>query len=189
MIIKVIPNGELEENCYILTLEGRSDAILIDPGSEADRIKAELGDKKVAATLLTHGHWDHTGALMDFADTPIYMHEEDAPLLQTSRFTFGGFDKSLPPKPEPTGFVSDGQVLKIAGITLQVMHTPGHTPGGVCYVAESDVFTGDTIFDGDYGRTDLPGGSMQQMRQSLRKILSLHDYNAHPGHGNSFIIP
>ena len=189
MIIKVIPNGELQENCYILTLEGRDDAILIDPGSEGDRIKEELGTKKAAATLLTHGHWDHTGALMDFPGIPLYIHADDAPLLKTSRFTFGGIDQRLTPRPEPTDFVSDGQILKIAGITLQVMHTPGHTPGGVCYISGNDVFTGDTIFDGAYGRTDLPGGSMQQMRQSLRKILNLHAYHAHPGHGNSFIIP
>lgn len=189
MIIKVIPNGEIQENCYILTLEGRDDAILIDPGSEAEKIKAELGAKKVAATLLTHGHWDHTGALMSFAEAPLYMHEEDAPLLKSTHFKFGDFDQKLDQRPEPTDFVHDGQVLKIAGITLQVLHTPGHTPGGVCYITGNDVFTGDTIFDGDYGRTDLPGGSMQQMRQSLRKILNLHGLYAHPGHGNSFIIP
>lgn len=189
MMIKVIPNGELQENCYILMLEERNDAILIDPGSEGDRIKEELGSRKVAAILLTHGHWDHTGALKDFAGAPLYMHEKDAPLLKQSRFVFAGIDQQLEPRPEPTDFVSDGQVLKIAGISLQVMHTPGHTPGGVCYISGTDVFTGDTIFDGDYGRTDLPGGSMQQMRQSLRKILSLHGYKAHPGHGSSFIIP
>ncbi|NLA53738.1 MAG: MBL fold metallo-hydrolase [Clostridiales bacterium] len=172
-----------------MTLEGRDDAILIDPGSEPEKIKSELGAKKVAACLLTHGHWDHTGALMSFAGAPLYMHEGDLQLLQSTRFKFGDFDHELSPRPEPTDFITDGQVLMIAGITLQVLHTPGHTPGGVCYVTANDVFTGDTIFDGDYGRTDLPGGSMQQMRQSLRNILSLHGLYAHPGHGNSFMIP
>ncbi|NLA54360.1 MAG: MBL fold metallo-hydrolase, partial [Clostridiales bacterium] len=138
MIIKVIPNGEIKENCYILTLEGRDDAILIDPGSDPEKIKSELGAKKVAACLLTHGHWDHTGALMSFAGAPLYMHEGDLQLLQSTRFKFGDFDHELSPRPEPTDFITDGQVLMIAGITLQVLHTPGHTPGGVCYVTAND---------------------------------------------------
>lgn len=189
MIIKVVSNGELQENCYIISIPGREDAILIDPGSEPERIKAELGTKKVAAMLLTHGHWDHTGALKDFPAAPIYIHELDAPLLAVKHFKAGDFVRELDARPEAENFVSEGQVLKIAGIALQVIHTPGHTAGGVCYIAGNDIFTGDTIFDGDYGRTDLPGGSMQQMRQSLRRLLALHGLYAHPGHGGSFIIP
>ena len=84
MIVKVIPNGELQENCYMLTLPGREDAILIDPGSEPEDIRAELGSKKAAAILLTHGHWDHTGALKDFPGVPIYIHELDAAMLSVS---------------------------------------------------------------------------------------------------------
>lgn len=189
MIIKVIPNGELQENCYILTMPGREDAILIDPGSEPESIKAELGDKKVAAMLLTHGHWDHTGALKDFPGVPIYIHELDAPMLAVKQFSVGGFSRALDDRPQATDFVGEGQILKIAGIALQVIHTPGHTPGGVCYITGNDIFTGDTIFDGDYGRTDLPGGSMQQMRQSLRRLLTMSGLYAHPGHGSSFFIP
>lgn len=189
MILKVIPNGELKENCYILTLPGREDAVLIDPGSEADKIRAELGGKKAVAILLTHGHWDHTGALKDFSDVPIYMHELDAPMLKQKRFTAGGYQRDLEERPTAAGYVSEGQVLKLAGMTLQVIHTPGHTPGGVCYITGNDIFTGDTLFDGDYGRTDLPGGSMQQMRQSLRRLLAMNGFYAHPGHGGSFFIP
>ncbi len=189
MIIKIVPNGELQENCYILTVPGREDALLIDPGSEAEKIRAELGDKKVAAILLTHGHWDHTGALRDFPGAPIYMHEQDARMLRQNRFSAAGIERELEPRPEPSFFVLEGQVLELAGIRLQVMHTPGHTMGGVCYVTESDVFTGDTLFDGDYGRTDLPGGSMQLMRQSLRRLLAMNGFYAHPGHGGSFFIP
>ena len=172
----------------MLTLPGRVDAILIDPGSEPESIRAELGAKKVAAILLTHGHWDHTGALKDFPGVPIYIHELDAPMLSVSRFSAGGYHRQLEERPAPTDFVTEGQILKIAGLTLQVIHTPGHTPGGVCYIAGSDIFTGDTIFDGDYGRTDLPGGSMQQMRQSLRRLLAMQGLYAHPGHGASFFI-
>ena len=84
--------------------------------------------------------------------------------------------------------VSDGDLLEFGLYAARVIHTPGHTPGGVCYIAGSDIFTGDTIFDGDYGRTDLPGGSMQQMRQSLRRLLAMQGLYAHPGHGASFFI-
>ena len=119
---------------------------------------------------------------------PIYIHELDAPMLSVSRFSAGGYHRQLEERPAPTDFVTEGQILKIAGLTLQVIHTPGHTPGGVCYIAGSDIFTGDTIFDGDYGRTDLPGGSMQQMRQSLRRLLAMQGLYAHPGHGASFFI-
>lgn len=189
MIIKVVPNGELQENCYILTLPGREDAILIDPGSEPENIRAQLGNKSVAAMLLTHGHWDHTGALKDFPGVPIYIHELDAPMLSADRFSVGSYQMELEERPKATDYVVEGQVLKIAGIALQVLHTPGHTPGGVCYVTGNDIFTGDTMFDGDYGRTDLPGGSMQQMRRSLRRLLAMSGFYAHPGHGPSFFIP
>ena len=101
----------------------------------------------------------------------------------------GSFVRDVAPRPQATDFVTDGQILKLAGITIQVLGTPGHTPGGVSYRMGDHLFTGDTLFDGDYGRTDLPGGSMAQMRESLRMLLSLHGLRAYPGHGSNFIIP
>ncbi len=188
MKIKIVPTGELQENCYVLYMEDREDALLIDPGDDPDKIKAALGGRQVAAILLTHGHWDHTGAIYAFEGVPIYMHQADAHMLGVTRFTAGSFVRDIHPRPEPTDFVTDGQILKLAGITLQVLHTPGHTPGGVSYRTGDDVFTGDTLFDGDYGRTDLPGGSMEQMRASLRMLLSLHGCHAYPGHGSNMRI-
>ena len=189
MKIQIVPVGELQENCYILSLEGKEEAVLVDPGDEADKILAALGDLKPIAVLLTHGHYDHTGALHAFAQLPIYLHSEDMPLQQNKQFKMGGFAVEITPRPLATDEVSDGQILKLASITFQVLHTPGHTRGSVCYRAGDDIFTGDTLFDGDYGRTDLPGGSMAQMRQSLRMLLSLHGCHAYPGHGSNMIIP
>lgn len=189
MNIQTIAVGELQENCYVLSLEGRLDALLIDPGDEPERIRRALGSLKPAAVLLTHGHHDHTGALHAFADLPIYIHPDDEQLQQQRSFSLGGYDMLLDKRPEPTDFVREGQVIKLAGISLQVLHTPGHTPGSVCYLCGGDIFTGDTLFDGDYGRTDLPGGSMAQMRQSLRRLLGMHGLHAYPGHGGSFVIP
>lgn len=189
MNIQIVPVGELQENCYLLSLEGRDEAVIIDPGDEADRIQEALGSLKPVAVLLTHGHHDHTGALHAFADLPIYIHPDDEALQQQRSFSLGGYDMLLDSRPKPTDHVRDGQVLKLAGITFQVLHTPGHTKGSVCYLSGEHIFTGDTLFDGDYGRTDLPGGSMAQMRESLRMLLSLHGLHAYPGHGGHFIIP
>lgn len=188
MNIQRVVTGQIEENCYVLSLPGSKEALLIDPGDDAELIKEALKDRQPAAILLTHGHWDHTGALTAFPGTPIYMHSGDAPMLKLRRFEAAGMAKDISPRPEPTDFVQDGQVLKLAGISLQVLHTPGHTPGGVCYLSGDVIFTGDTLFDGDYGRTDLPGGSMAQMRQSLRMLLGLHGVRAYPGHGGDFVI-
>jgi hydroxyacylglutathione hydrolase len=189
MNIQIVPVGNLQENCYILSLEGKEEAVLVDPGDEADKILAALGDLKPIAVLLTHGHYDHTGALHAFAQLPIYLHSQDMSLHQNKQFKMGGFAVEITPRPLATDEVSDGQIIKLAGITFQVLHTPGHTRGSVCYRTGDDIFTGDTLFDGDYGRTDLPGGSMAQMRQSLRMLLSLHGCHAYPGHGSNMIIP
>ncbi len=189
MRIHIIATGELQENCYVLYLEDRQDAVVIDPGDDAEDIKRALENRQAAAVLLTHGHHDHTGALHAFKDRPIYIHQKDEPLMKASRFMAGAYQVQLERRPDPTDFVEDGQILKLAGITFQVLHTPGHTPGSVCYRTGDDIFTGDTLFDGDFGRTDLPGGSMQQMRESLRMLLGLHGCHAYPGHGGHFVIP
>lgn len=188
MKVQTIPTGNIQENCYVLTLPERQDAVLIDPGDDVHKIKAALGDRQPAAILMTHGHWDHTGALHAFAGTPIYIHELDAPMLKMTEFRLGDYVQKVKPRPEATDFVTDGQVLKLAGITFQVLHTPGHTPGSVCYRSGDDLFTGDTLFDGDYGRVDLPGGSMTQTRESLRRLFTLSGCRAYPGHGGNFVI-
>lgn len=188
MEIRIVPVGALETNCYVLWQPGREDAVVIDPGDDAQKILDALAGKTVAAILLTHGHYDHTGALYAFPDAPIYLHEGDHAMLKNPRVSGGQWADDNKPRREATETVVEGQILKLAGIVFQVMHTPGHTPGCVCYVVGTDIFTGDTLFDGDYGRTDLPGGSPQQMRQSIKRLLALHAYHAYPGHDTNMVI-
>lgn len=185
--IQTIPVGPIETNCYILSLAESHDVVLIDPGDEDDKIISAVGDRRVAAVLLTHGHYDHTGALKSFSDKPIYIHRDDAPMLKSPAL-YRITPSDLPARPDATDFVEDGDRLNLAGLVIDVIRTPGHTPGGVCYRLGQHIFTGDTLFADGYGRTDLPGGSSFQLRQSLRKLFALKGFRAYPGHGDSTVI-
>ncbi|HPY94993.1 MAG TPA: MBL fold metallo-hydrolase [Clostridia bacterium] len=188
MKILTLPVGELATNCYIVYQEDREDALVIDPGAESGRIKAALGGRQVAAVLLTHGHFDHTGALGAFAEAPIYIHQMDSVMLEDSHYSFGSLAGDERQRPQATDYFKEGQQLSLAGMDIQVLHTPGHTRGSVCLKMGEDLFTGDTLFDGDYGRTDLPGGSEEQMRASLRRLFTLHGCRFYPGHGPGNVI-
>ena len=167
--------GELATCCYVLWLDGRDDCLLIDPGAEAERVRAACGGKHIAAILLTHGHFDHigaVGALME-KDTMLAVHRLDAPLLQDPQANVSWMLGRSVTAPAPTCLLEEGDAVEAAGMTLQVLHTPGHTPGGVCYELGENLFTGDTMFDRGYGRTDLPGGDEDALSRSLRRLMPL----------------
>lgn len=176
--------GELATNCYLVFQEDRDDALIIDPGAEGDRIRAALEGRMPAAVLLTHGHFDHTGALGEFADSPIYIHPADEIMLRDASWSVGYLTGDTEPRPAATDFVQEGSKLRLAGFDITVLHTPGHTPGGVCYRIGDSLFTGDTLFQHGYGRTDFPGGDFQTLRTSLRRLLKTEeDWKVFPGHG------
>lgn len=190
MNVETLVLGACQTNCYLVSLPGREDLLVIDPGDEPEKLLAAIGTRKPAAVLLTHGHFDHTGALSAFAGTPIYLHPADAPMLSDAVLsaceTFGA---PFTPRPAATDFVEEGTRLSLAGMEIEVMHLPGHTPGGVGYRIENALFTGDTIFHRGYGRTDMPGGDFSALRASLRRILHMHeDLILYPGHGPATTI-
>ena len=167
--------GELATRCYVLWLEGRDDCLVIDPGAEAETIRRACGGKRIAAILLTHGHFDHIGAVRELMaeDTVLAVHRLDAPLLSDPRANVSWMLGRSVTAPAPTRLLEEGDEVEAAGMTLQVLHTPGHTPGGVCYALGENLFTGDTMFDRGYGRTDLPGGDEAALMHSLRRLTPL----------------
>jgi glyoxylase-like metal-dependent hydrolase (beta-lactamase superfamily II) len=181
MLIKTLPVGQLETNCYVVTNENTLESVVIDPGDEANTILdyLESNHLKCVAIFITHGHFDHVGAAADLkAETgaPLYMNPRDT----ASR----GVDNHLRYRMAPEDMsYDDGDVIEAAGLRFTVLSTPGHTPGGVTLVCEDALFTGDTLFKGSCGRTDLPGGDMEQELNSLRRICELPgDYEVYPGH-------
>ena len=178
---QVMPLGAYQTNCYILWGQDSDECIVIDPGYEPERVllKAKSLGKSIAAILLTHGHFDHVGGVKEIAaqtDCKVFLCAED--LAVPHRFTAGPLYY--------TDTYGEGSRLALAGLQLRILHTPGHTPGSVCILCEDQMFSGDTLFQDSCGRTDLPGGSFPQIRQSLLKLRALEDdYTVHPGHGPS----
>jgi len=174
-LLKTLPVGFLETNCYLLGDSESGEALVIDPGGDKALILDELKKMglKARLILLTHGHPDHYGAALELAaDTgaPIYMHPQDSAFYRLK------VDREL----------SDGQLIQLGSLRLKVLHTPGHTPGSVCFLDEEDLFSGDTLFCGAVGRTDFPGGDTQKMRDSLEKFKSLSPtLKLYPGHGET----
>ena len=186
MEIQALQVGSIPTNCYLVFDPGRTDALVIDPGDNPERIFAALNGRTPAAVLLTHGHFDHTGALSAFAGVPIYIHEADAPMLSDPHLSVGDGNGDLRPRPAATHLLADGEQLHLAGLDIAVLHTPGHTPGGVTGQIGDALFTGDTLFAHGYGRTDLPGGDFSALRRSLRRLLHLAgDFRVFPGHSES----
>ena len=184
MLVKTIPVGQLETNCYVVTNEETLGCVVIDPGDESNSILDYLEDNHLQceAIFLTHGHYDHVGAvdaIIEETGAPVYLCSRD------DAHSTGDLHYSYM-LPKGGRYYDDGDVLRFAGLSFEILSTPGHTPGGVSIVCEDALFTGDTLFRGSCGRTDLPGGDMDEELRSLKKLCDLPgDYEVYPGHMDS----
>ncbi len=192
--VKTIPVGALETNSYLVYDTETRDAVLIDPGAEASNLLAiiEAENVNLQAVLLTHGHGDHIGAvakIISRKNTPLWIHPDDAAMLTDAEKNLSamlGFDIV---SEHPYNELNDNDVLSFGSLKIKVLHTPGHTRGGVCFfIFASDppiLFSGDTLFCGNVGRCDLPGGSWESLQKSiLTKLYSLpENTRVFPGHG------
>ena len=173
--IRCVTVGMLGTCCYILTCPDRDDCVVIDPGADADRIRRAMGDRRPAAILLTHGHFDHIGAVDALMEegTVLAVHEDDAEMLGETALNMSWMVGLQTTAQKANRLLREGDVIEAAGMAFTVLHTPGHTPGSVCYAIGDVLFTGDTILGRSHGRTDLPGGSDAQMAESLRRLSPL----------------
>jgi hydroxyacylglutathione hydrolase len=183
MIIKRIPAGIYAANCFLLMDDPTKNAAIIDPGGDGDDIIKEI--EKLGAKpqyiLLTHGHFDHVGAVDELRgkyNIPVYINKNDEELINSGVEVFGKIGS-------PNNPLSDNMVISLGELKIRCIETPGHTPGGMCFLIQDALFTGDTLFAGSIGRTDFVGGDFNSIIKSIKsKLLVLKDdVKVYPGHG------
>ena len=187
MYLEVFSDNPFDTNCWLVAAEGSDEAVVVDPGFEPARVRAllEAAGKRPAAVLATHGHYDHIGSAGEFCgdSIPFYIHQADELALTDAKAWGSGFP--TPPTPvKDVRTVGEGDVLDLAGFSIEVLHTPGHTPGSVCFQAEGFLLAGDLVFRGAIGRYDFPNSSASDMETSLRRFLTLPEpLPVYTGHG------
>lgn len=195
MKVKKLVVGDIETNCYIV-FEQNNKGIIIDPGDDSDTIIDFVENKNIEVQYIlnTHGHYDHIGAndsLADYFNAPIYIHKQDNYMLEKVEENFSMYINKDIQSRKADKLLYDGNIIELGEHKWHVLHTPGHTKGSiVIYNKEQRImFTGDTLFAEGWGRTDLPGGNKEQIKISLKKLLTFDgSYRCYPGHGESFLL-
>lgn len=190
MIIKKLEVGPIMANCFILGCESTKEAVVVDPGDDADRILMELSksDLKVKYLINTHGHFDHVGAnkrMKEVTGGEIAIHPDDEIMLGELSQSASMFGLSAENSPPADILLNDGDEIAFGEISLKVIHTPGHSKGGICLYTKGHLFAGDTLFKNSIGRSDLPGGDYDTLISSIKeKLLGLDDETiVYTGHG------
>lgn len=183
MTINTIIAGMYEENCYLLVDDDTKECVIVDPGGNAKRIESVIKDINANPKyiILTHGHMDHVGAVVKLVkefNVPFYVSKCDEEYMEKDNSVFGKL-------PKASGYLKEGDTIKLGNDTIEVIETPGHTKGGLCFLIQDKLFTGDTLFQGSVGRTDFPGGDSYELIKSIKeKLLPLGDnVEVYPGHG------
>jgi len=190
LIIKELVVGPLMANCFIFGCEKTKEAVVIDPGGDADRILLSLADAKLQVKYIinTHGHFDHVGGngkMKKATGADILIHPLDAPMLGSLSSNAAIFGISVENSPPCDRTIQEGETVSFGEITLEVIHTPGHTPGGISLFTNGILFVGDTLFAGSIGRTDFPGGDFNTLISSIQnKLFKMkNDVRVFSGHG------
>lgn len=190
MILKMLVVGPIQANCYILGCERTRQAACIDPGGDVNTILTTLAKEglRLVYIINTHGHFDHTGGnkpLKAATGAELLIHRADAPMIINQDRGAALWGMRIEVSPPPNRYINEGDVITFGTISLKVLHTPGHSPGGISLVTDRMVFVGDTLFAGSIGRTDLPGGDYEELLRNVRdKIFTLgDDVIVYPGHG------
>ena len=194
MIVNKLVVGPFASNCYIVGTESSREGMIVDPGAEAKQILNRVKDLEldIKSIFLTHGHIDHIAALKEVKEATgaeVAIHADDAKSLHSQSLATI-FGLSFPPSPPPDRLLKGGDTIDIGDLHFLVLHTPGHTPGGICLFGHGVVFSGDTLFNYGIGRTDLPGGSYNQLMDGIHtKLMVLADDTiVYPGHGSDTTI-
>jgi hydroxyacylglutathione hydrolase len=190
MTIKTVPAGPLEANCYVVIDEASNKAMVVDPADEPDRIEELTRGLEVLYIVLSHAHFDHVGAVAEIKQaTGAAVHEGELEVYESVKDQAFLWGYEMDPLPEPDLTLKEGDELRVGALSFRVLHTPGHSPGGICLYGEGVVFTGDTLFAGSVGRADLPGGNPEQLKASFRRLMGLPEATrVLSGHGPSTTV-
>ncbi len=179
-------------NTFLCTDEQTNASVLIDPGTDEEAVLKAVSGKQLTAILLTHAHFDHAlcaGTLREATGAPLYIHQADAPLLADPYKNASAHFGVEPMRLQADRLLKEGESISFGASALSVLHTPGHSPGSVCFVADGVLFCGDTLFADGVGRQDLFGGSPEALLSSLERLKNLDgEHRAYPGHGESFLL-